>query len=262
MGTGRNWTRRSIEELVEAYMKKHGGGGSVDPSTVSAKLTLPNSTSYGYLNFSSAPSGYTVGIIPDRNHGMHMFKFNLMNSGGSIYTQLGLGVERYDVMNIQYASDAVFTADFYPYRIGVQRSNTPISVSQSQTMATLRHHLIFLSTSRDGDPILRCPADSYIQWLVASASATVVTGVTVPDLVTVAPNASKMKDLRDAIVDKEADIAQAMGLSGTLPLFSVKAYFISTDSLSLTDNELVCELLASLYPPINFDPASVIDFTL
>ena len=261
MGTGRNWTRRSIEELVEAYMKKHGGG-SVDPAVLNAKLTLPNSTSYGYLNFSSAPSGYTIGIIPDRTHGMHMFKFNLLDSSGSTYSLLGLGVERYDVMSIQYASDSVFTGDFYPYRIGVQRSNTPLPVSASQTMATLRNHLIFLASSRDGDPILRCPADDYIQWIVSSVSATVVTGVTAPDLVTVAPNALKMKALRDAIVAKESDIAQAMGLSGTLPLSSVKAYFISTDNLSLTDNELVCELLASLYSPINFDPASVIDFTL
>lgn len=261
MGTGRNWTRRSIEELVEAYMKKHGGG-SVDPAVLNAKLTLPNSTSYGYLNFSSAPSGYTAGIIPDRTHGMHMFKFNLADSSGSTYSLLGLGVERYDVMSIQYASDSVFTGDFYPYRIGVQRSNTPLPVSASQTMATLRNHLIFLATSRDGDPILRCPADDYIQWIVSSVSATVVTGVTAPDLVTVAPNALKMKALRDAIVAKESDIAQAMGLSGTLPLSSVKAYFISTDSLALTDNELVCELLETLYSPINFDPASVIDFTL
>lgn len=261
METGRNWTRRSIEELVEAYMKKHSGG-SVDPSVLNAKLTLANSTSYGYLNISSVPSGYTAGIVPYRTHGMHMFNFNLLDSGGSIYSQLGLGVESYDVINIQYASDAVFTGNFYPYRFGVQRSNTPDPVSSSQTMATFYDHLIFLSTARDGDPILRCSADDYIQWLVSSVSATVVTGVTAPDLVTVAPNALMMKDLRDAIVDKEADIAQAMGLSGTLPLAGVKAFIISTSNLSLTDNELVCGLLESLYPPINFDPASVIDFTL
>lgn len=262
MGTGRNWTRRSIEELVEAYMKKHGSGGSVDPKLLNAKLTLPNSVSYGYLNFSSAPSGYSKGIIPDRNHGMHMFRFNLADSSGSTYSLLDLGVECYDVMNIQYASDAIFNGDFYPYRFGIQRNNTPHNVSTSQTMATFHNHLIFLATSRDGDPILRCPANSYIQWFVSSASATVVTGVTASDLVTVAPNALKMKALRDAIVAKEADIAQAMGLSGTLPLAAVKAYFISTSSLTLTDNELVCELLKAIYPPINFDPASVIDFTL
>lgn len=261
MVTGRNWTRRSIEELVEAYMKKHSGG-TIDPSSVNAKLTTPNSTSYGYLNVSSVPDDYTAGIIPDRTHGMHMFKFNLLHSDGSLYSQLGLGVECYSVSNIEYASDDVFTADFYPRRFGVQRSNTPHSVSSAQTMATLSDHLIFLHSGIDDTPILRCPANDYIQWYVSLTSATVTTGVTATDLVTVAPDALMMKDLRDAIVTKEADIAQAMGLSGTLPLSGVKAYFISTSNLSLTDNELVCALLQSLYPPVNFDPASVIDFTL
>ena len=129
-------------------------------------------------------------------------------------------------------------------------------------MQTFTNHLIFLAEGSGTKPILRCPANAYISWTVGTLTGTVVSGVTIPSMVSVAGDNLKMKALRDALVAKEADIAQAMDLSGTLPLSGVKAYCVSTDSLSLTGNELVCKLLETLFPPNTFDPASVIDFTL
>lgn len=261
MVTGRNWTRRSIEELVEAYMKKHGGG-SVDPAVLNAKLTLPNIISYGYLNVSSAPSGYSKGVAPVYSNGMHLLKFQLVNSDGETYSQLGLGIETYDAMQLEYATDAVFTDQLYPWRYGIDRNNTPANIRNTYSMQTFSNHLIFLVSGTANKPILRCPANAYISWTVSSLSGSVVSGVTIPSMVSVAGDNLKMKALRDALVAKEADIAQAMDLSGTLPLSGVKAYCISTDSLSLAGNELICKLLETLFPPSTFDPASVIDFTL
>lgn len=261
MVTGRNWTRRSIEELVEAYMKKHGGG-SVDPAVLNAKLTLPNIISYGYLNVSSAPSGYSKGVQPVYTNGMHLLKFALANSDGETFADLGLGIETYDAMSLEYATDAVFTDQLYPWRFGIEQNNTPANIRNSYTMQTFTNHLIFLAEGSGTKPILRCPANAYISWTVGTLTGTVVSGVTIPSMVSVAGDNLKMKALRDALVAKEADIAQAMDLSGTLPLSGVKAYCVSTDSLSLTGNELVCKLLETLFPPNTFDPVSVIDFTL
>ena len=109
MVTGRNWTRRSIEELVDGYMKEHGGKpqpGKTQPS----EFEVPNHGPMPILNQEKTPDGYSVGALPDVHRDMY----------GAVVERetamLAYIFETYPAYQLLYYNESSYAKPIAPYR--------------------------------------------------------------------------------------------------------------------------------------------------
>ena len=109
MVTGRNWTRRSIEELVDRYMKEHGGKpqpGKTQPS----EFEVPNHWPMPILNQEKTPDGYSVGAVPDVHRDMYGA---LVERETSLLAYM---FETYPADQLLYYNESSYAKPIAPYR--------------------------------------------------------------------------------------------------------------------------------------------------
>lgn len=256
METGRNWTRRSIEELVDQYIQKRTPGPGPAPVT-DDELLKPNCTSYGYISFASPPSGYSKGPEPVWQKGMHCM-YVAHNTGGHL-SRTSICTEVYNLGNIAYASSSDFANTLYPQRAGIDRYAQPPFNKRPENF---RHHTLYI-VGDDGHPILKCNADAFIEWERSVLSPTFSQGVTDTEIDCYALNNVKLEALHDALVTHSSDIAQIMGVSWTaLPYMRMYGYIVSEDDN--LDDEITLKVLDNLYPPLQIARrvSDIQDYTL
>lgn len=256
MGTGRNWTRKSIEELVDQYIQKHAPGPGPTPVT-DDELLKPNCTSYGYISFASAPSGYSKGPEPVWQKGMHCM-YIAHNTGGQL-SHTSICTEVYNLGNIAYAVSSDFANTLYPQRAGIRRGAQP---SLNQRPENITHHTLYI-VGDDNHPILKCNVDAFIEWERSVLSPTFSQGVTDVDIDCYALNNVKLEALHDTLVTHSSDIAQIMGVSwSATPYMSLYGYIVSEDDN--LDDEIRLKVLDNLYPPLQIARrvSDIQDYTL
>jgi len=238
MGTGRNWTRKSIEELVDQYIQKHGGSSPVDPAVLNAKLVSPNSNLYGYVGVKSIPSGYSAGVMPSNNHPLYYINAHLVEQDGVTRHDVRIIIEEYSYFTLRNTPDADFANQLYPrrYRTGYQITN--------QGLPNTEHNVIIVGTNNKA---LRCDGDSYVGWLESYLGDATIGSNLLTSIKGLAPNNVKLKALKDAINAKHSDITTELVNGETVVLIS------SSEATPLSD-DMIIELINE-----NLSPLSISD---
>ena len=137
MGTGRNWTRRSIEELVDEYLKTHGGGGGggSTPEAVNAKLATPTSLLFQHIRGGRIPENKCRGIAPSNYYDMCRLQFWMVNSQGELEGNARTYmIEHYNLFDIKVVDNVDYnleSAGVMPYRFTINRNEygAPVELS-------------------------------------------------------------------------------------------------------------------------------------
>lgn len=136
MATGRNWTRKSIEELVEGYMKEHGG--KPQPSEFEG---VPNHWPMPILNQEKTPDGYSVGAVPDVHRDMY-------RAGVERETSMHAYIfETYPAYQLLYYNESSYAKPIAPYRWFPLSNSTwrpDIAPPSTYAQATLENGKIFM----------------------------------------------------------------------------------------------------------------------
>ena len=139
MVTGRNWTRKSIEELVEGYMKEHGG--KPQPSKFEG---VPNHWLLPILNQVTTPDGYSIGAVPDVHR-------NMYRVGVERETSMDAYIfETYHAYELLYYNESSYSKPIAPYRWFPLSNSTwapGIEPPSKPAQATLDNGKIFMIAS-------------------------------------------------------------------------------------------------------------------
>lgn len=238
MGTGRNWTRKSIEELVDQYIQKHGGNAPVDPAVLNAKLVSPNSNLYGFIGVNSIPSGYSAGVMPSNNHPLYYINAHLVEADGVTRHDVRIIIEAYSYSTLRNTPDADFANQLYPrrYRTSYQITN--------QALPNTEHNVIIVGTNNKA---LRCDGDSYVEWLESSLGDATLGSNLLTSIKGLAPDNVKLKALKDTINAKHSDITTELVNGQSVVLIS------SSEATPLSD-DMIIELINE-----NLSPLSITD---
>lgn len=235
METGRNWTRKSIEELVDQYIQKHGRNTPVDPSVFNAKLVIPNSNLYGFIGVNSIPSGYSVGVMPVNTHPLYYINAHLVEAEGTTTRDTRIIIEQYGYSSLRSTPDADFSNELYPrrYRTSYQITN--------QALPNTNHSVIIVGTNNKA---LRCDGDSYVDWHESSLGDASIGSNLLTSIKGIAPDNVKLKALKDDINAKHSDIISKLVGGQSVVLIS------SSEPIDLSD-ETIIELINTCLPPLS-----------
>lgn len=240
MGTGRNWTAKSIEELVDWYMRKHGGSTPVDPAVLNAKLVSPNSNLYGLVRVNSIPSGYSAGVMPRNNHPLYYINAHLVEADGTTRHDVRIIIEQYSYSTLRSTPDADFANQLYPRRY---RSSYQIT---NQGLPNTEHNVIIVGTNNKA---LRCDGDSYVEWIESSLGDASIGSNLLTSIKGLAPDNVKLKALKDAINAKHSDITTELVNGESVVLIS------ASEATPLSD-DMIIELINE-----NLSPSSITDMS-
>lgn len=148
---GRNWTRKSLEELIDDYLRKHGGGGEVVKNgyAILANTMRPAGAGQLYLVHTNLTGSYAH--IPNIN-GWTISQYSTVNHVFAVPLNRAIGASILGVAKVnEYLSSMDFGNIYFTEAIWVPTGGDPIVTRfESEYSADMISNLRTVSDSVSG----------------------------------------------------------------------------------------------------------------